>query len=423
MTKPWVKHENTIHDLYKIQGKTLEETMNIMKTQYGFDASTRAYRAKFKKWGWTKYNKQKQFDHRPQITPSSVISPYDAPLMTPGPSSEGISNTRGPAIARTINSPGSMLDGFRGVSTPSSSTMYNPENPNEQVNLQNSGHFVRQSFPNPQLLASPPPQRIGGMPRWQGYNPHPQQQQTQQQRMPFRPILPAIHQNGQHQTIHVDIGDHPSSTFHALLTPESPASASRFSYQSIDATMNNIKQLRDSGRLNERHFSIDGQYLTAFESVVQSSAPQVSQGFRASPEEIRDFCRICAIFVQVDADTTGIVPHEFEHAVSIALRSPEPAGMIGNVVRSHQRQLQRQDGTGLAFPPWVSVWVSACQQGRRGNSAELKKHLDVLSNWIGSQVDVYRYLGDLIPEPDSLKPYSTPESCTDQLPSQDIWDQ
>lgn len=39
MTKAWDKYNETIHDLYKVQGKTLEDTMKIMKEQHGFDAS------------------------------------------------------------------------------------------------------------------------------------------------------------------------------------------------------------------------------------------------------------------------------------------------------------------------------------------------------------------------------------------------
>lgn len=39
MTKEWNKWEGTIKMIYKDQGKTLEETMKIMKEEHNFVAS------------------------------------------------------------------------------------------------------------------------------------------------------------------------------------------------------------------------------------------------------------------------------------------------------------------------------------------------------------------------------------------------
>lgn len=40
MTKEWVKHKETILVLYKDQGKTLKEVMEIMEIRHGFKASS-----------------------------------------------------------------------------------------------------------------------------------------------------------------------------------------------------------------------------------------------------------------------------------------------------------------------------------------------------------------------------------------------
>lgn len=56
MTKEWLKYRPTILGLYKDQSKTLDEVRRIMKEQYGFEASVRAYRSRFDKWRIHKYN-------------------------------------------------------------------------------------------------------------------------------------------------------------------------------------------------------------------------------------------------------------------------------------------------------------------------------------------------------------------------------
>lgn len=304
------------------------------------------------------------------------------------------------------------------------STLSTSEYPDHQVNRQNYSQPAQQHFQNPQTLASPPPQRNSGIPGWQSYDHQAQQQQAQQQHMLFRPILPAVHQNRrQHQTLHANTGETRFPALHALLTPASPASSSMSSDQRVNAIMNNINQLRSVGRLNERCLCLGGQYLTPFEFFVQSSAPRDSDGSRASPQEIHEFCNVCATFIQMDADSARIVPLDFAHTISIALRSSEAVEMIRGVVVNHQQQLQHQDGGRLALPPWVCVWVSACQQGLGNNFVALDEHLQVLSYWLGSQIDVYRYLKELIPEPSSPEPYATPESSTIQLPVHSVWGQ
>ena len=54
MTKSWDTYKNIIVDLYA--DRTLAEVRQIMQRDYGFDASTRAYRGRLIRWGVRKYN-------------------------------------------------------------------------------------------------------------------------------------------------------------------------------------------------------------------------------------------------------------------------------------------------------------------------------------------------------------------------------
>ncbi|PSS03428.1 Clr5 domain-domain-containing protein [Coniella lustricola] len=81
MTKEWNRWEETIKTIYKGQGKTLEETMQIMKDEYNFIASIRAYRSRLKRWGCVKYNKnpnQRGGNARATLTPTT---PSDSGLI------------------------------------------------------------------------------------------------------------------------------------------------------------------------------------------------------------------------------------------------------------------------------------------------------------------------------------------------------
>lgn len=305
-------------------------------------------------------------------------------------------------------------DAYPNISHPLSPTSFEPAYSNHQLNTRNTLQSQRQPFQNPQLLASPPPQRNGGAFHWQSYDQQAQQQQHfQQQHVPYRSILPAINQNGQHQGLHVDTGHSQVSFLHALLTPDSPASSSMSPLQRTQLIAQNIYQFRGLGRLNERFYNLNGQRLSPLEVFVQSSAPGVSPGSNVSPEEIHEFCRACAIFVQMNADTTRIVPHGFAQTISLASQSRD-------AVLSQQQQ--QQDG-GPTFPFWARVWISACQQGLGRNVVSLDEHLDVLSYWLGAYIDVYRNLRELLLESSSPKPYCTPESTTGQQINHNIWDQ
>ncbi|KAK8015045.1 hypothetical protein PG990_008341 [Apiospora arundinis] len=65
MTKNWDDYKDTILALYEHQ--TLATVMEVMKRDYNFVASTRAYRQKLDKWGKRKYKKRKgKSDNSPE---------------------------------------------------------------------------------------------------------------------------------------------------------------------------------------------------------------------------------------------------------------------------------------------------------------------------------------------------------------------
>lgn len=313
-------------------------------------------------------------------------------------------------------------DGYRNIDHTMSPTSFEPAYSNHQVNPQDSLQPQRQPFQNPQLLASPPSQRNGGIFQWQAYDQQVQQQQQhfQQQPAPYRTILPALDQNGQHQGLHIDTG-HPQVSFlHALLTRNSPTSSSMSPIHRSQLITQNVYQLRGLGRLNERFFHLNGQRLSFLELFVQSSAPGVAPGSHVSREEIHEFCRLCAIFVQNDADTTRIVPPGFAQTIKLASESRK--AVVGHHQHHQQQQQQQQDG-GPTIPFWARIWISACQQGLGRNFVSLDEHLDALSYWLGVYIDVHRNLRELLFESSSPVPYSTPESTTGQHINHNIWDQ
>ncbi|KAF2029058.1 hypothetical protein EK21DRAFT_113283 [Setomelanomma holmii] len=51
----WNANRDTLHRLYIDEGQVLTETMEIMKSNYNFEASAKAYKEQFKLWGWQKH--------------------------------------------------------------------------------------------------------------------------------------------------------------------------------------------------------------------------------------------------------------------------------------------------------------------------------------------------------------------------------
>ncbi|KAK8130915.1 hypothetical protein PG984_007353 [Apiospora sp. TS-2023a] len=94
MTKDWDTYKETILALYEHQ--TLSQVMEIMKRDYGFEASTRAYRQKLDKWGKRKYKKRKgKSDNSPDV--SDIDSADEA-----APASPQVSRRKGDTHA-TVN--------------------------------------------------------------------------------------------------------------------------------------------------------------------------------------------------------------------------------------------------------------------------------------------------------------------------------
>ncbi|KLU88624.1 hypothetical protein MAPG_07609 [Magnaporthiopsis poae ATCC 64411] len=60
MTKTWEKHKAAIVTLYKAENRPLHEVQAIMRDRFNFEASIRAYRTRFGKWGLQKYNARRR---------------------------------------------------------------------------------------------------------------------------------------------------------------------------------------------------------------------------------------------------------------------------------------------------------------------------------------------------------------------------
>ncbi|QPC69689.1 hypothetical protein HYE68_000441 [Fusarium pseudograminearum] len=85
MAKPWNEHRGTITKLYIQEGRTLEDTRNIMKDQYNFEASIRSYRQHFDIWEIGKYNCKKRDRRRRQSLAKALpFSPPHSPSDVPG---------------------------------------------------------------------------------------------------------------------------------------------------------------------------------------------------------------------------------------------------------------------------------------------------------------------------------------------------
>ncbi|RGP67375.1 hypothetical protein FSPOR_6031 [Fusarium sporotrichioides] len=85
MAKPWNEHRGTITKLYIQEGRTLEDTRNIMKDQYNFQASIRSYRQHFDIWQIGKYNCKKRDRRRRQsLSKTLPLSPPHSPSDVPG---------------------------------------------------------------------------------------------------------------------------------------------------------------------------------------------------------------------------------------------------------------------------------------------------------------------------------------------------
>ncbi|RGP66215.1 hypothetical protein FLONG3_8944 [Fusarium longipes] len=84
MAKPWNEHRGTITKLYIQEGRTLEDTRNIMKNRYNFQASIRSYRQHFDMWQIGKYNCKKRDRRRQSLTKTLPISPPHSPTAMLG---------------------------------------------------------------------------------------------------------------------------------------------------------------------------------------------------------------------------------------------------------------------------------------------------------------------------------------------------
>ncbi|KAH8671425.1 Clr5 domain-containing protein [Xylariales sp. PMI_506] len=68
----WAAHRDIIEELYLTRGYKLRHVVDIMKTKYGFFATPRMYKLRFKEWGWRKSPRRRlakqPIDQAPVIT-------------------------------------------------------------------------------------------------------------------------------------------------------------------------------------------------------------------------------------------------------------------------------------------------------------------------------------------------------------------
>ncbi|CAG8971502.1 hypothetical protein HYALB_00002086 [Hymenoscyphus albidus] len=81
MPKDWLRHKAAIARLYIDEGRTLKEVQEILHQQYGFQASTRAYRMRIDEWALRKYKPREDF---PEAEESFTVPPKTSPDMKVG---------------------------------------------------------------------------------------------------------------------------------------------------------------------------------------------------------------------------------------------------------------------------------------------------------------------------------------------------
>lgn len=297
-----------------------------------------------------------------------------------------------------------------------STTVYSHYGVDQQSHVQPIQPFGGSRFQGPSS-----PQRNGG-----AFHVPQAYFQQQQQSSPYRHILPAQPQHhGHHRNLRIETGTTNPTAFDnaSFLSPILSVSSPMQPFEQVNSIMSNIRRLQVAGRLNERFLAVNGHYLTKFEQYIQNFVLWRSRGAPLSPEDVYEFCRICAGYVQHDADVGRVVPPNLEQTLRKALGSADRVAVIEAAVQYHQRQLQReqQDG-GLVIPPWVSVWISACQQCLSGSLSVLDEHLDALRCLPNAPLDIHE-LRTCLPRQITPAPYGTPESSSNQLPNQNVWDQ
>ncbi|KAK4105223.1 hypothetical protein N658DRAFT_111594 [Parathielavia hyrcaniae] len=103
MTKQWDKYREIIVAEYKDRNKPLHEVRRSMAQKYNFQASIRAYRSRFDKWGVTKYSRRglsSSLGRRESVSDSDGRA--SSPRQSPEDEEEGGSRAATP-VAETLN--------------------------------------------------------------------------------------------------------------------------------------------------------------------------------------------------------------------------------------------------------------------------------------------------------------------------------
>ncbi|KAK7997392.1 nucleolar complex protein [Apiospora arundinis] len=79
----WDKHKATLNQMYMVEGRTLQEVQQIMKTVYSFPATTKMFKTRFKRWGWVK-NISRKNPNRGRATAAATTSGEGSATVTRG---------------------------------------------------------------------------------------------------------------------------------------------------------------------------------------------------------------------------------------------------------------------------------------------------------------------------------------------------
>ncbi|TGJ81127.1 hypothetical protein E0Z10_g7634 [Xylaria hypoxylon] len=86
----WVKHRTTITELYMKQRRKLEDVKRTMAEEYGFYATLRMYKTRFKKWGLAKNKKPKPVFFKSSDSECADVPVLPAAFMDPADDTESL---------------------------------------------------------------------------------------------------------------------------------------------------------------------------------------------------------------------------------------------------------------------------------------------------------------------------------------------
>lgn len=166
----------------------------------------------------------------------------------------------------------------------------------------------------------------------------------------------------------------PTATTPAVTTPL-PFSSSADNPETTGWLTTNNQSSEPSER---HHRAVSGQELSPLEHYIRSHLPG-SQG-----QHFEDFCRTSALYILNGADTSRLLPRNFDNTVHeiaaiAAWNKKDPMDSLTMVLEDARHPGRESLGLRGKLPTWVAVWLSACEKYAQGHSASVEVHLSLLS--------------------------------------------